>query len=305
MSYLYRGPEKPITDQPGSPTLTKHADQSCVTARRKDPLANGVRRKECLCEALYIAFPLGLPPCAFQVRLVMTYIETKVAEAVIRRSLGSLGVSTDMSNDEHEPQAPMSDLSNTSIRSEGNKVEADTPEASAPSEPHHQQQQQQQEQEDNATSSYPPTSGGTYVPRDAQSVMLDTRKDPLTGSGSLAPPFEVQASSSSSGTLTNAQDPSPPSSPVQGANDSRASSKRSSVLQPQLAGLTAPDIYGVVLVDFDHALGPKVEWSSPSTLKEDHKSLIDELPFLALPDGAHSVRLSPFLCLLCSSRPLD
>ena len=47
-------------------------------------------------------------------------------------------------------------------------------------------------------------------------------------------------------------------------------------------------VYGIVLVDFDHALGPKVEYSFPEDLVED-PVLSTSLPFLALPDGAHMV----------------
>lgn len=49
-------------------------------------------------------------------------------------------------------------------------------------------------------------------------------------------------------------------------------------------------VYAVILVSFDHALGPTVEWSFPASLAE-HEPLSEQinrnLPFLALPDGAH------------------
>ncbi|OAV89477.1 hypothetical protein PTTG_12670 [Puccinia triticina 1-1 BBBD Race 1] len=49
-------------------------------------------------------------------------------------------------------------------------------------------------------------------------------------------------------------------------------------------------VYAVILVSFDHALGPTVEWSFPASLAE-HDALSQQinrnLPFLALPDGAH------------------
>lgn len=47
-------------------------------------------------------------------------------------------------------------------------------------------------------------------------------------------------------------------------------------------------IYGVVLVGFNHTLGPVVDWSYPSHLKTD-EDIVKNLPFLALPDGAHLV----------------
>ncbi|PLW37176.1 hypothetical protein PCASD_11144 [Puccinia coronata f. sp. avenae] len=49
-------------------------------------------------------------------------------------------------------------------------------------------------------------------------------------------------------------------------------------------------VYAVILVSFDHALGPTVEWSFPTSLAEDEplsQQINRNLPFLALPDGAH------------------
>jgi hypothetical protein len=40
------------------------------------------------------------------------------------------------------------------------------------------------------------------------------------------------------------------------------------------------------LVGFDHALGPTIEWASTPSLRADGE-LHKQLPFLALPDGAH------------------
>ena len=48
-------------------------------------------------------------------------------------------------------------------------------------------------------------------------------------------------------------------------------------------------IYGVILVGFNHTLGPIVEYSYPPELQED-EDIVKFLPFLALPDGAHQVR---------------
>lgn len=47
-------------------------------------------------------------------------------------------------------------------------------------------------------------------------------------------------------------------------------------------------IYGVCLVGFHHALGPVVEYTYPHALQSD-EDIIKNLPFLSLPDGAHSV----------------
>lgn len=51
-------------------------------------------------------------------------------------------------------------------------------------------------------------------------------------------------------------------------------------------------VYAVVLVTFDHALGPTVEWSYPPSVSEGEavsEQINRNLPFLALPDGAHLV----------------
>ncbi|GAA5823948.1 hypothetical protein JCM10212_001055, partial [Sporobolomyces blumeae] len=48
-------------------------------------------------------------------------------------------------------------------------------------------------------------------------------------------------------------------------------------------------IYGVLLVGFDHALGPTVEFTYPrSAHLVENEHLHSTLPFLALPDGAHA-----------------
>ncbi|MBW0466969.1 hypothetical protein O181_006684 [Austropuccinia psidii MF-1] len=49
-------------------------------------------------------------------------------------------------------------------------------------------------------------------------------------------------------------------------------------------------VYSVILVSFDHALGPTVEWSYPPNISTDQavsEQINKNLPFLALPDGAH------------------
>lgn len=52
-------------------------------------------------------------------------------------------------------------------------------------------------------------------------------------------------------------------------------------------GPVSPTVaFGVVLVGFHHSLGPIVDCSYPPSLKEDD-DIVKNLPFLALPDGAH------------------
>lgn len=47
-------------------------------------------------------------------------------------------------------------------------------------------------------------------------------------------------------------------------------------------------VHGVCLVAFHHTFGPIVEYSYPPELKDD-EDIVKNLPFLALPDGAHMV----------------
>lgn len=50
-----------------------------------------------------------------------------------------------------------------------------------------------------------------------------------------------------------------------------------------------PNVHLICLVGFDHAIGPNIEFSYPTEF-EDEGELNKILPFLALPDGAHTVR---------------
>jgi hypothetical protein len=50
-------------------------------------------------------------------------------------------------------------------------------------------------------------------------------------------------------------------------------------------------IIGIAVVDFNHLVGPQVEYAHPKELLEDEE-LCGNLPFLALPDGSHLVSLS-------------
>ncbi|EPQ25998.1 uncharacterized protein PFL1_06453 [Pseudozyma flocculosa PF-1] len=49
---------------------------------------------------------------------------------------------------------------------------------------------------------------------------------------------------------------------------------------------TDPIILGLAVVDFNHLVGPQVEYAHPKELLED-EDLVKSLPFLALPDGSH------------------
>ncbi|PWZ03667.1 hypothetical protein BCV70DRAFT_154532 [Testicularia cyperi] len=47
-----------------------------------------------------------------------------------------------------------------------------------------------------------------------------------------------------------------------------------------------PVILGLAVVDFNHLVGPQVEYTHPKELQDD-EDLVRSLPFLALPDGSH------------------
>ena len=56
--------------------------------------------------------------------------------------------------------------------------------------------------------------------------------------------------------------------------------------------MTLPDgplVLGIALVDFNHLVGPRIEFSRGDIFEDEEITKI--LPFLALPDGAHLVSL--------------
>ncbi|CCL98519.1 uncharacterized protein FIBRA_00518 [Fibroporia radiculosa] len=67
------------------------------------------------------------------------------------------------------------------------------------------------------------------------------------------------------------------------AGTSFSKKARPESLLPQ--ALQGPLVLGLALVDFDHLVGPKIEFSRGSIFDDDEIAKI--LPFLALPDGAH------------------
>lgn len=60
-------------------------------------------------------------------------------------------------------------------------------------------------------------------------------------------------------------------------------------LEADREGCEPAKCFGVLLVGFDHALGPTVEFSHPPELNHNEQLLAEHLPFFALPDGAHAV----------------
>ncbi|OBZ69052.1 Late secretory pathway protein AVL9, partial [Grifola frondosa] len=66
---------------------------------------------------------------------------------------------------------------------------------------------------------------------------------------------------------------------------SRKARPESLLVQPQIG----PLVLGIALVDFNHLVGPKIEFSRGSIFEDEE--IVKILPFLALPDGAHLVSL--------------
>ncbi|KAF8722483.1 hypothetical protein AX14_009755 [Amanita brunnescens Koide BX004] len=66
------------------------------------------------------------------------------------------------------------------------------------------------------------------------------------------------------------------------ASTSSRKARPESLILPERTG---PLILGIALVDFNHLVGPKIEYYSGDIFEDDELAKI--LPFLALPDGAH------------------
>ncbi|WVW86427.1 hypothetical protein I302_108475 [Kwoniella bestiolae CBS 10118] len=87
-----------------------------------------------------------------------------------------------------------------------------------------------------------------------------------------------------------------PSSSIAGSSRPPLSTKSSAVSSTTISTLLTggdgptPLVLGVAVVDFNHLIGPTVEFSYPPSLQlaiQDDEDWMRLLPFLALPDGAH------------------
>ncbi|KAH9949772.1 transport protein Avl9-domain-containing protein [Amylocystis lapponica] len=85
----------------------------------------------------------------------------------------------------------------------------------------------------------------------------------------------------SSGTLLKSDTASVKSVGSDGASYSKKARPESLLVQLS----NTPLVLGIALVDFDHLVGPKIEFSRGSIFDDEEIAKI--LPFLALPDGAH------------------
>ena len=68
-----------------------------------------------------------------------------------------------------------------------------------------------------------------------------------------------------------------------GSSTSRKAERESMLLAPS----NGPLVLGIALVDFNHVVGPKIEFYEGDIFEDEEIAKI--LPFLALPDGAHLV----------------
>ena len=68
-----------------------------------------------------------------------------------------------------------------------------------------------------------------------------------------------------------------------GSSTSKKAERESMLLTP----LSGPLVLGIALVDFNHIVGPKIEFYEGEIFEDEEIAKI--LPFLALPDGAHLV----------------
>ncbi|CAD7061085.1 unnamed protein product [Tilletia caries] len=63
---------------------------------------------------------------------------------------------------------------------------------------------------------------------------------------------------------------------------------RSTADASQILDDSTPVILGIAVVDFNHLVGPQIEFAHPNSLLDD-PDLASNLPFLALPDGSHLI----------------
>lgn len=129
----------------------------------------------------------------------------------------------------------------------------------------------EQEQEQDVI--VPARSFGSSLPNSARSV----GQTPTVTTPSSYPPPPLQK-------------PQRPSSFASASSHFSSSTTYSKKARPEsmLVSHTGPLVLGIALVDFNHLVGPKIEFSRGEVFEEDEE-MVKILPFLALPDGAHLV----------------
>ncbi|ORX40483.1 transport protein Avl9-domain-containing protein [Kockovaella imperatae] len=139
-------------------------------------------------------------------------------------------------------------------------------------------------------------SSGTATPQDVSSPAVDqsgSRFSTPSHVMSTPPPHMVQRD----------ERPGPSSRPSLLSHPTGSSMSVMTALAKDLENV--PLVLGVVLVDFNHLIGPTVEFAYPPSLQsaltaDDELNRI--LPFLALPDGAHLTE-EDYSYFHCSYRP--
>ncbi|KZS96061.1 hypothetical protein SISNIDRAFT_483460 [Sistotremastrum niveocremeum HHB9708] len=124
---------------------------------------------------------------------------------------------------------------------------------------------------------------------------LETRDSPISSAtpsllnyASKAGPSDLPSHDTSESTSlqSSVETTYPPPSQASVDESSRSGSPRKARPESLLIdSMTGPLILGVALVDFNHLIGPQIEWSEGAVFEDPEIARI--LPFLALPDGAH------------------
>ncbi|KAI0059582.1 hypothetical protein BV25DRAFT_1828836 [Artomyces pyxidatus] len=121
----------------------------------------------------------------------------------------------------------------------------------------------------------------------------DTRPSSITSVDLYDEPkrdFNPMTPSASTATVTTTYPPPQPQSAGHSSVDSFATSVSSHSKKARPESLlveppTGPLVLGIALVDFNHQVGPRIEFSRGTIFEDEEIAKI--LPFLALPDGAH------------------
>ncbi|KAF9448726.1 hypothetical protein P691DRAFT_800360 [Macrolepiota fuliginosa MF-IS2] len=119
---------------------------------------------------------------------------------------------------------------------------------------------------------------------------------PSTSMPTLAPvPATVPVTTTYPPTIPNRDDTISISSLTSTTSSRKARPESLLVTSPK-----GPLVLGIALVDFNHLVGPRIEWSKGEIFDDEEVAKI--LPFLALPDGAHLV--GPLLLIICTFSPI-
>ncbi|KZT27431.1 hypothetical protein NEOLEDRAFT_1060681 [Neolentinus lepideus HHB14362 ss-1] len=147
----------------------------------------------------------------------------------------------------------------------------------------------------------PPSPPLSAYKRDSQPNTIDTDLTSETDNTSLYAATRDSSISSATTSLYDQEDHSksdglstypPPPLPSAGGDSVTSFSSRSSSYSKKarpestiFEATAGPLILGIALVDFNHLVGPKIEFSKGEIFEDEEIAKI--LPFLALPDGAH------------------